>query len=374
MKARLTRLLHGLQTQGQTPVQKAAAVALGLFIGATPFFGLHFLMSVLLGRALRLNIIRVYVAANISNPIVAPLLTLTEIQTGAWLRIGRVYTFDHTPADIWSFTQDLLIGTVVIGGLLAALGFILTLLIASRRGRDPLIARLFDETAARYLSSGPTAWQFAQNKLSHDPLYQGLLTDAALPSEGRLIDIGCGQGLSLALLATARSLHAQGVWPVGWAPPPAQLELWGIDHRARVVATARRALESDATVVNGDMREVEMPQCRVALLCDVLHLAGREDQDRLLDRVVDALDPGGLVVVREADASGGWRFEAVRVGNTIVAASRGHFRPAFHFRTAEDWRRALITRGLDVTVHPSGSKIFGNVVMYARKPRHFAIR
>jgi uncharacterized protein (DUF2062 family)/SAM-dependent methyltransferase len=367
MKARFTRLLHELRTQGQTPVQKAAGVALGFFIGATPFFGLHLLMALVLGRLLRLNIIRIYVAANISNPLVAPVLTLAEIQTGAWLRMGRVYTLDHTPSDVWAFAQDLLLGTLIIGGGLAATGFVVTWIVTSRRRSDPVIDRLFDETAERYLSSGPTAWLFAHGKLTRDPLYRALITDRQLPSHGTLADMGCGQGLALSLLATARALHREGIWPAGWPEPPLQQELWGIDRRPRVSEAARLALGSEATIVTGDLRDFDLPRCRAALVCDVLHLVGREDQDRLLTRIVAVLETDGVLVLREADAGAGWRFNAVRTGNTLVAMSRGNFRPTFCFRTAAEWRADLESRGLQVDVHPSGAKVFGNVLFYARK-------
>src|SRR5690242_5989571 len=90
--SRLAAALHRYRTEGAGPVRKAWAVALGLFIGALPLYGLHLLLSIALGRLFRLNRFTVYLAANNSNPFVAPILTITEIETGAWLRTGRFYT------------------------------------------------------------------------------------------------------------------------------------------------------------------------------------------------------------------------------------------------------------------------------------------
>ena len=368
MKARLTRLLHQLRTQGQTPAQKASAVALGFFIGATPFFGFHFLMSIALGRVLGLNLLWVYVAANISNPVVAPFLTLAEIQSGAWLRRGRVYTLSHTPPDVWSFTQDLLLGTLVVGGALAALGFAATWVIASRQRRDSVVARLFEETALRYLPIGITSWQFAQAKLAGDPVYRAMLEDGVLPSSGTLVDIGCGPGLTLAAIATAPSLHDRGIWPSTWPAPP-RLRLWGLEYRPRAAAIAREALGTDATIVTGDLRSAGIPACRAALLFDVLHLVGREDQDRLLARLAALIEPGGVLALREADAAGGWRFQAVKAGNTLVAMARGTLRPVFHFRTVQAWQAALARLGFEVTLRqPEQNGVLANVLLYAVKP------
>ena len=62
-----------------------------------------------------------YLAANISNPFVAPLLILTELQTGAWVRRGQLHalTLDAVRnIDPWSFGADLIVGSLVVGGVL----------------------------------------------------------------------------------------------------------------------------------------------------------------------------------------------------------------------------------------------------------------
>ena len=46
-----------------------------------------------------------------------------------------------------------------------------------------------------------------------DPVYLQVLRDGRLPSSGVLMDLGCGQGLMLALLATARDRGKRGCGP-----------------------------------------------------------------------------------------------------------------------------------------------------------------
>jgi SAM-dependent methyltransferase len=313
----------------------------------------------------------VYIASNISNPLVAPALCAVELQVGAWLRRGSWYS-PATLGDVhlWGVAQDLLFGSVVIGGALAVAGATVTYAIVNRRSLDPALARLIEEAASRYLRAGCNSWEFANGKLRLDPVYCEILKHGILPQRGTLADFGCGQGLMLAFIATARELRRRNVWPAGWPDPPVALRLYGIENRSRMVEKARQALGSDATILQGDLRVMSLPRCDVALLFDVLHLMPRQDQDELLARVNETLDPGGLLILREADAGGGWRFAAVRFGNWLCRAVQGRWGRRFHFRTGGEWRQLLTELGFEVEAEPmcKGTP-FANVVLYAR-PNH----
>lgn len=367
--SRLTAVLHQLRTEGGTPSRQAWAVALGLYIGASPFIGFHLALSVVLGRLLGLNRLLVYAAANISNPFIAPVLYATEIQVGAWLRTGQVYS-PSTLEDIrlGGLALDVLIGSVVVGVLLGAIGLAVTYAVANRRGRMPPVSRLVDAAAARFLPFGFGPWEFARNKLRHDPMYLGVLQDGILPGRGRLLDLGCGHGLMLALLAAARTQYQAGDWPAGWPTPPLELSLHGLELRPKAARRAREALGDDAVIEERDLTEAGVPPCDAILIFDVLHLLAGDAQARLLDAAVAALAPGGVLVLREADAAGGWRFQLVRVGNRVVGLLHGKGWRRFHFRTAADWRRLLALRGFVVEEARTPNRTpFANVTLYAHK-------
>ncbi len=86
----MRRLMRDLRIEASGPGREAAAVGLGVFIGALPVYGLHLLLCLAAGWLLRLNRLKLYVAANISNPLMAPLLILSEIQAGALARRGEL--------------------------------------------------------------------------------------------------------------------------------------------------------------------------------------------------------------------------------------------------------------------------------------------
>src|SRR6185369_14794358 len=101
--------------------------------------------------------------------------------------------------------------------------------------------------------------------------------------------------------------------------PPLDLQLQGIELRPRVAARARELLEGVAIIDERDLERSPLPPCSAVLIFDVLHLLSRDAQDRLLRDIASALAPDGVLVVREADAGGGWRFTLVRLGNRTNA-------------------------------------------------------
>src|SRR6185295_11197148 len=158
-----------------------------------------------------------------------------------------------------------------------------------------------------------------------------------LTSGGTLLDVGCGQGLTLALLAEARRAADAGAWPPGSPPPPRFDRMTGIETRRRAAASARAALDGDAEIIEGDARTLSMERASAVLLYDVLHLMRLDEQDALLTEAAASLEPGGIVLVREADASAGWRFTTVRLGNRLKAIVFRTKDQSFHARTEAEW-------------------------------------
>jgi len=307
-----------------------------------------------------------YLAANISNPFVAPLLLLTEIQAGAWLRRGQLHALTlETVRNIqpWSFGADLIVGSLAVGGALGILSAAATYLMARAGDDDPQFVALVRRAADRYVSTSITAWEFARGKLRGDPLYRTVLTECRLPSGGTLVDVGCGQGLMLALLAECEAARRAGAWPSSWPPPAVFDRLVGIETRRRVAAIARRALDGVATIVEGDARTHAMNGSCVVLFFDVLHMMPAADQEALLASTAQGIEPGGMILIREPDAAAGWGFLAVRAGNTAKAVLTGNWRQTFHFRTIEDWTACFTRLGFSVNVRGAGEGTpFANVL------------
>jgi hypothetical protein len=131
---------------------------------------------------------------------------------------------------------------------------------------------------------------------------------------------------------------------------------------------ARHALGDEATIVAADAREADFGRADVIVLFDMLHLVDAAAQHAIVHRAAAALLPGGRLLVREADASAGWRFQMVKLGNRLTALTRGRWSVPFAFRTARQWGDLLSEAGLTVTVQPMGEGTpFANVLLVATK-------
>jgi uncharacterized protein (DUF2062 family)/trans-aconitate methyltransferase len=367
----LRELLYRLRTEGSTPGRIAGAVGVGVLIGCSPFYGFHLLLCILFARIFRLNQLLTYLASHISLPGLWPLLVVGELQLGRFLRGAPFLSLrpaDLRHADPWRFAGDLLLGSTVAGIVLAVAFALPTYWIARRRRKAPEIHALLERTAYRYLAAGMFHWEFVRGKLRYDPVYFSLLRAGTLPPDGRLLDLGCGRGLLFALLRTAREQMEAGAYPEGWPPPP-HLDLHGIEGSPKIVEVARRALGDEARIDAADLRAApELPPSRVILLLDVLHYLPAAAQEDLLARIAAALEPGGLLLIRDADAGAGMRFTATRIQERLCALARRHWTQRFHYRSQAAWMELLERMGLEASAEPMAQGTpYGNVLIQGRK-------
>jgi SAM-dependent methyltransferase len=310
-----------------------------------------------------------YLAANLNNPIVGPFLVYAEIQAGSLLRRGSLYPLSFKALGevrLADCLVDLALGSILVGVALGVLAGLAAYTVLREGDEERFRKLLIARAALRYLDSGYAQWEFVRGKLRFDPVYLHLVRSGVLPSRGRLLDLGSGRGILLSLLVAYRDLVATVPPPHGWPPPP-ELELVGVEGRRRVAAIARRALGSRAKVRWVDLHRVDLPPCDGVVLLDVLHYLDRETQEELLQRARLALEEGGVVVVREADAGAGIRFAATRVAERLRSLQRGRPWGRFAYRRAAEWQSLLEGYGLEVRAEPCRRGTpFANVLLVAR--------
>ena len=195
---------------------------------------------------------------------------------------------------------------------------------------------LIEQAAALYRPAGRFAYHFARGKLRNDPLFTTLLRVRAISDAGRLVDLGCGQGLLGAWLAAA----ARGCIRGGLDPTAPQIdEYCGVDQSTNDIARARTALPG-TRIVQADLRAFDvntLGPCDVITLFDVLHYLEPAAQESLLVSAHAALRETGTMVLRVGDAASASATHWANAIDLFVCALRGHPRSRLHRRSIAEW-------------------------------------
>ena len=109
-----------------------------------------------------------------------------------------------------------------------------------------------------------------------------------LPLQGKIIDLGCGYGFMsymLQFLSEERTIT-------------------GVDYDEEKIAVATNGyLRSDRlSFFCADVTVFPLTGCDGIVISDVLHYLSPEKQQILLERCMDALNPAGVLIVREGNA------------------------------------------------------------------------
>ena len=360
MRGNLLRIWRRLRGERQSPSRIALAVALGLFIGCLPVYGLHFVLCALVCLPLRLDLVLAYLVANISNPLVAPFLITLEVEIGSLLSTGQHAGFTLARAKqtgILGFAYQAGLGSIVVGTLMGAIGSALAFLIARKRGAgatengdelecDSAMQRTID----RYRAAPVGDRIYVAMKLNTDPITRLL---AQLPGNlGRVLDAGAGRGQFGLLLSELGRCS----------------DLFGFDSDARKVAVAQRAAAGQASFEMHDLLDFPERARDTVLLIDVLHYLSLPEQDELLRRAARCV-PNGRIVIRELDAGNAARGAITRAFEWFAKISgynRG--RAGRHYRPARQLVDQLTSSGFSCEVSgASEGTPFANVLIVAAR-------
>lgn len=228
------------------------------------------------------------------------------------------------------------------------------------------VRNLVDLAARPYRAAGRFPWYFARGKLRGDPAFAALLEKGLIPS-GRLLDLGCGQGLLASWLLAARRAHQAGNWPPAWPEPPRLSAIRGIELVSRDVSWARQVFGKHAEFELGDICTAEFGTADTIVILDVLHYIDPAAQDDILRRVRAALSPGGVFVTRVGDADGGLPFRFSKLVDGMMFLARSGRMTRFHCRPPAQWREALTRLGFSVEAYPMDKGTpFANVMLVAK--------
>lgn len=130
------RLLH----EHVEPARLGVAVFVGILIGLSPFYGFHVVAALACAMLFRLNKLAIWLATNVSFPILSPFFAFISCQLGhlvlegSFMEIGLAALREMKMRDLFVYWM---VGFPVQGLLLGgALGWVV-FRVARRRGADP---------------------------------------------------------------------------------------------------------------------------------------------------------------------------------------------------------------------------------------------
>lgn len=233
--------------------------------------------------------------------------------------------------------------------------------------------KLLNLATAPYRATGRFNYHWARGKLSHDPIFSALVTQAVFPCGARVLDLGCGRGLLAAWFLAAEQLAARGEW-LDVAKPPTGLYFRGIELIDREADCGNQALQpiygKRVQLSGGDMRKADMGDADVIAILDVLHYIPYVEQESMLDNIRSSLGIGGLFVTRVGNAGTGLRFRISQMVDSCISFVQGHRLERMWCRPLSEWISMLEARGFDVQTTPmSAGTPFANVLLISRVAR-----
>jgi SAM-dependent methyltransferase len=214
------------------------------------------------------------------------------------------------------------------------------------------------------------AWHWARGKLSRDPVFRGMLERGDLRPQACVLDVGCGQGLVAGLLHGCQQLAARGQWPADWPAAPSAAAYTGVELMARDADRGNRALQGlpfKPLIICGDMCSTPFPPCDLVVILDVLHYVDHAAQLGVLQRVREALAPGGRLLLRVGDTANTRGFAASQWVDHLVTWVRGHRVAPTWGRSLDEWTALLRELGFTQVqrVPMSQGTPFANVLLVA---------
>lgn len=160
-----------------------------------------------------------------------------------------------------------------------------------------------------------------------------------IPRAGRVLDLGCGNGLFAAILK--RGSPTRDI--IGLDLDKAKVDL------AREIFRGQSGLEFRV----GDVVTSDYPPADIVTLIDVLYLIPFEAQKTILAKCRNALPSGGLLAVKDMDTRPWWKYIWNNLEETlavkIIGFTLGH---RFYFQRRREFTAMLNRFGFDVEIVP----------------------
>lgn len=187
-----------------------------------------------------------------------------------------------------------------------------------------------------FRSAGWKARLYLRLKLRICPL---LALEAYVPDRGRIVDLGCGNGLFGFILKLGSPLR----------------EITGLDFDENKLKLAQKIQQGKplCQFLLADLNQLDFPSAHIYTLIDVLYLLPHDLQLKILKKCYELLPPGGYILIKEIDTRPRWKYLWNYLQETLSVKVVGFTRgKKFYFRSSAEWASLLKELGCQVNIIP----------------------
>ena len=148
-----------------------------------------------------------------------------------------------------------------------------------------------------YLYKGPILEWYLQIKIRMEKDYR--IFHELLPRQGTVLDIGCGYGFMSYMLQFTASGR----------------DITGYDFDEEKIALANHCFSRNEMIrfIHADINQLQTVRADAIILSDVLHYLQTDKQESLIEKCMDDLRPGGVLLIRDGDRDLKKRHEGTRL-------------------------------------------------------------
>ncbi|MDQ3046755.1 MAG: 1-acyl-sn-glycerol-3-phosphate acyltransferase [Bacteroidota bacterium] len=156
---------------------------------------------------------------------------------------------------------------------------------AALRNEIETVDYFYNRLSKNYIYKGPVLEWYMRVKIGLEDNYR--LFESLLPKKGIITDIGCGYGFLPYMLSFMSD----------------QRTVIGTDYDEEKIAVADHCFSKNKNLsfFSADATEATLPISDAFILSDILHYLPKQDQEKLIGKCIDALLPGGMILIRDAD-------------------------------------------------------------------------
>jgi 1-acyl-sn-glycerol-3-phosphate acyltransferase len=156
---------------------------------------------------------------------------------------------------------------------------------AAMRREIETVDYFFNRLSKNYIYKGPVLEWYMRIKIKLEDNYS--LFESLLPKKSTITDIGCGYGFLPYMLRFMSK----------------ERKIIGLDYDQDKIAVANHCFSKNEqlTFFTADATQCDLPKSDAFVLSDILHYIPQAAQEDLLVKCIRNLNPGGMILLRDAD-------------------------------------------------------------------------